>query len=259
MVGEKLTRDRLSTTAWNWVVCSTLTALVVVRCECPLKVLQMAQLCTANLGIGIGPPQAGQREFVRGGEVEKAKMACREGLFHQTVSCLRALTDNCTGNTDREHILQMMVDPDKSEASVNYFCSNIKTYEANARCIAESHPEQVNCTREVQKNFKTKAKATVNIDVMMTSACRFYKVAVSCSSKVIRRRCGRSAANVVVTIMQGFQPPKCLKVKFEDEGIYSFGDDDADDDAGASSVVTSHKLMLLVCVLTCVFRTFSCP
>ncbi|XP_046563175.1 uncharacterized protein LOC124272079 isoform X2 [Haliotis rubra] len=210
----------------------------------------MAQLCTANLGIDLS--HSGPHEFVELGKIEKAKMACREGLFHQTVSCLRALTDNCTGNTEREHILRMMVDPDKSETSVNYFCQNFKTYEANAQCIANSHPEQVNCTHEVQKNFKTKVRATINMDVRMTSSCRFFKTAVSCSSKVIRRRCGRSAATVVTTIMQGFQPPKCLEVKFEDEGIYSVGDDD--DDAGAAaSVVTSHRLMLLVYVLICLF------
>ncbi|XP_067683419.1 uncharacterized protein [Haliotis asinina] len=208
----------------------------------------MAQLCTANLGVG--PVDSGPHKFVELGEIEKAKMACREGLFHQTVSCLRTLTDNCTGNTEREHILRMMVDPDKSETSVNYFCNNIKTYEANAKCIANSHPELANCTHEVQKNFKTKAMATFNMDVMMTSTCRFFKAALSCSSKVIRRRCGGSAATVVRTIMQGFQPPKCLEVKFEDEGIYSVGDDD---DSGAAFVVTSHRLVLFVCVLICFF------
>ena len=43
----------------------------------------------------------------------------------------------------------------------------------HAECIAEQHQEQELCARTVKKNFETKVKATTNVDVMMTSTCRY--------------------------------------------------------------------------------------
>ncbi|XP_041349830.1 uncharacterized protein LOC121369065 [Gigantopelta aegis] len=227
-----------------------LAVMTAVTAECPQTALKQAQLCTASLGIG--PPQTSQPSaFVAMGKVETAKKACRERELHKAVDCLQVISDKCTGNTEREHILRMMVDVQNTRRSVEYFCNHLPVYEAHAECIAEQHHQQELCARNVKKNFETKVKATSNVDVMMTSTCRFFRAAVTCSEKILKCKCGEAAADIVVNMLNGFQPPKCLEM--EADPNYKVAEIDATTTgcgaAGSMQTISETSVFVFLCIL----------
>ncbi|KAK6176733.1 hypothetical protein SNE40_014975 [Patella caerulea] len=239
---------RMDKLAYVPVVYHILT-VVSVLAECPINAVQNAQLCTASLGIG---PPTGPKPFVEKGKVEMAKRACRENQLDVAVKCLQDIIDVCQGNTEREHFLRMMIDVDNTRRSVQYFCSNLNIYENNADCIASLHGEQIRCAEEVRNNFKTKVKATNNMDVIMTSTCRFFNTAVGCSRKVLQAKCGQDAVNIVVRTLLGFQPPKCKELGMDSGYKFDVGFSDGN---AASSIFTPYNIdLLIVLVIGTIFH-----
>ncbi|ESO99277.1 hypothetical protein LOTGIDRAFT_158354 [Lottia gigantea] len=211
--------------------------------ECPLNAMYQAQMCTATLGIG--PPQ-GPTPFVEKGKIEIAKLSCRENRLNNAVQCLEEIMNACQGNTEREHFLRMMINVESIKRSVQYFCDNLHIYEENAECVADSHEDQKKCAQDVRNNFKTKVDSTSNMDVMMTSTCRFYNIAVGCIQTIVRPKCGNDAVDIVIKMLQGFQPPKCKELDLEPGYRVTSGDQDNSDNQGSDANKISQSISVLL-------------
>ncbi|KAK3778259.1 hypothetical protein RRG08_060185 [Elysia crispata] len=225
--------------------------------DCPPDAVQQAKACTALLNLQ--PAQGSPHDFIQEGDGTKANYACGNGDLLNAISCQERILERCKDdNTDSAHFLRNMIDIEKARRAVTYFCTNVKVYMKNAKCIAAHHQDQVTCARDAMKSFQTQMTATRNKDALLRFQCRFFFAAVLCTEDILTRKCSSYVSDIVTTVMIGFEPPVCNNTRSTEtklrnsEASYDLKPERNNDKDSAPynhKISSTHLLTFLLCLL----------
>ncbi|CAG5114841.1 unnamed protein product, partial [Candidula unifasciata] len=222
--------------------------------SCTQADIRKAKMCTDNLKNAFHT-NSSAHSLISQIDENKVISACGNGDLLTAINCIERVVEQCKhANTDTAHYFLGMVDVEKARRTVNFFCTNVKVYTANAKCIADNHNEQNSCAAEAKKNFDTQAKATKNMDVLMRFQCIFFHEVVKCVDKVLTQKCSNEAADIVKTVLVGFEPPVCSTISggstAERAGTYDVQSDARYDNRNqASSCQLKLNVLLVLCSL----------
>lgn len=183
-----------------------------VLSKCPADAEQKIQLCTTSSlpNFGLGPPSGASPPAAIKSSIQMSRDSCQTNKLEESAKCIQKFLDLCQGTTDREQLLQRLLDKQKIMQTVQYFCASLPIFEENAECISRQHDMAENCSKEEALRFRTIMEAKATDDVLIQANCRFHRVATSCLEDYVFNNCGLKAAEFIETITIGQTPPSCL-------------------------------------------------
>ncbi|BFZ10947.1 hypothetical protein BsWGS_13986 [Bradybaena similaris] len=181
----------------------------VARGSCLSMATQKAMACTSQLDIGIFAGSSPNKSIGHG-NMDRLVLACRNGDLLNAIGCLEMVMGECKDSqTDDAFILRKMIDTKKARTSIDFFCANIRVYNANIECIVRHHKQQDVCARDAKNSYQMQASSGGNVYALLLVHCAFYQVLMECVQRVLQVKCSQQAASIVKTVMEGFEPPIC--------------------------------------------------